>query len=83
MSCDDVNKILADSGYYTGGPFSAGNWMTQVPFLFWDPIFHWGDSERRSRSRFHFRRKHTLCDRVAISTWAILALYKQQFPISV
>jgi RHS repeat-associated protein len=63
MSCDQVNKILADSGYYTGGPFSAGNWMTQNPFLFWDPIFHWGGSEWRSRSGFHFRRKYTLCDK--------------------
>jgi len=63
MSCDQVNKILADSGYYTGGPFSAGNWMTQNPFLFWDPIFHWGGSEWRNRSGFHFRRKYTLCDK--------------------
>lgn len=63
MSCDDVNKILADSGYYTGGPFSAGNWMTQNPFLFWDPLFHYGGSEWRSRSGFHFRRKYTLCDK--------------------
>ena len=46
-----------------GGPFSAGNWMTQNPFLFWDPIFHWGGSEWRSRSGFHFRRKYTLCDK--------------------
>jgi RHS repeat-associated protein len=62
MSCDQVNKILADSGYYTGGPFSHGNWMTQNPFLFWSP-FHWGGSEWRNRSGFHFRRKYTLCDK--------------------
>ena len=62
MSCDAVNKVLANSGYYTGGPFSAGNWMTQNPFLFWDPIYHWGGSEWRNLSGFHFRRKYTLCE---------------------
>jgi len=63
MSCDDVNKILGNSGYYTGGPFSSGNWMTQNPFLFWDPIYHWGGSEWRNLYGFHFRRKYTLCDK--------------------
>jgi len=63
MSCDKVNQILENSGYYTGGPFTAGNWLTQNPFLFWDPIFHWGGSEWRSRSGFHFRRKYTFCDK--------------------
>jgi RHS repeat-associated protein len=57
MSCDDVNKILGNSGYYTGGWFTRGNWMTQNPFLFWDPIYHWGGSEWRSLYGFHFRRK--------------------------
>jgi hypothetical protein len=36
--------------------------MTQNPFLFWSP-FHWGGSEWRDRSGFHFRRKYTLCDK--------------------
>jgi RHS repeat-associated protein len=58
MSCEKVNKILAESGYYTGGPFTAGNWVTQNPFLFWDPMFHSGGSEWRSRTGFHFRRKY-------------------------
>jgi len=62
MPCDRVNRILSDSGYYTGSPISAGNWATQNPFLFWDPIFHSGGSEWRSRTGFHFRRKYTLCD---------------------
>ena len=63
MSCDDVNKILGNSGYYTGGWFTPGNWMTQNPFLFWDPIYHWGGSEWRNLYGFHFRRKYTLCDK--------------------
>jgi RHS repeat-associated protein len=63
LPCDDVNKILENSDYYYGGPFTDGNWLTQNPFLFWDPIFHWGGSEWRSRSGFHFRRKYTFCNK--------------------
>ena len=66
MSCDAVQNILANSGYYTGGLFpffTSGNWATQNPFLFWDPIFHWGGQEWRDRWGFHFRRKYTLCDK--------------------
>ncbi len=58
MSCDDVSRILANSGYYTGGFWSVGNWLSQNPFLFFDPVFHSGGSEWRNRSGFHFRMKH-------------------------
>ena len=64
LPCDDVKKILENSGYYTGGPFTASDWMTQNPFLFWDPIFHWGGSEYRNRWGFHFRMKNRKkCDK--------------------
>lgn len=65
MSCDDVRKVLENSGYYTGGPFTAGNWATQNPFLFWDPLFHSGGSEYRNFSGFHFHMKYnnTKCDK--------------------
>jgi len=56
---------LGHSGYYTGGPFTAGNWPTQNPFLFWNPIQHHGGSEWRNPFGFHFRMKYpaTKCDR--------------------
>jgi RHS repeat-associated protein len=69
MSCDAVQNILANSGYYTGGLFplfTSGNWATQNPFLFWDIlpfVGHLGGQEWRNRWGFHFRRKYTLCDK--------------------
>jgi len=61
--CDEVTRVLEGSGYYTGGPFTAGNWPTQNPFLFWDPIAHSGGSEWRNFFGFHFRlHSGTKCD---------------------
>lgn len=63
MPCDDVSRILANSGYYTGGFWSVGNWLSQDPFLFSSP-FHFGGSEFRNTSGFHFRMKHnSKCDK--------------------
>jgi RHS repeat-associated protein len=63
MSCDAVSRILANSGYYTGGFRSLGNWVTQNPFLFWDPLYHSGGEEWRNLFGFHFRRKYSLCEK--------------------
>jgi RHS repeat-associated protein len=64
MPCAEVSKVLQNSGYYTGGPFTAGNWDTQNPFLFWDPPAHHGGSEYRNGFGFHLRMKYPQpCDK--------------------
>jgi RHS repeat-associated protein len=63
MSCERVKETLINGGYHTGSFFSTGNWVSQNPFLFSNPINHRGGSEFRDRFGFHLRMKRPTCDK--------------------
>lgn len=63
LSCDKVNDTLLNAGFYTGGFFTPGEWVSNNPFLFWNPIHHRGGSEFRDRFGFHLRLKKPTCDK--------------------